>query len=106
VTLEHGEYLAITCSGCHGQTFSGGPLPGSAATDPVPSNLTPDVETGLGSWSEADFVKALREGVRPDGRQLDPFMPWQTITSKMTDEELASLWLYMQSLPVLAQGNR
>lgn len=106
VTLEHGAYLAITCSGCHGQSFSGGALPGSSADDPVPTNLTPDVATGLGAWSEADFAKAMREGVRPDDSQLDPFMPWQTITSAFTDDELAAVWLYLQSVPALAQGNR
>jgi hypothetical protein len=36
-----------------------------------PSNLTPDRETGIGTWSEADIIKAVRAGVRPDGRQLD-----------------------------------
>ncbi len=106
VTLEHGEYLAVTCTGCHGQTYSGGPLPGSSSDDPMPTNITPHVETGLGSWSEADFVASMREGVRPDGSQLDPFMPWQTVTSEMTNEELSSLWLYLQSLPAIAEGNR
>ncbi len=106
VTLEHGRYLAITCTGCHGTGFSGGPLPGSSATEPIPANLTPDKATGLGNWSEADFYKAMREGVNPQGKTLDPFMPWQTITSKMTDEELSSLWLYLQSLASQTKGNR
>ena len=42
-----------------------------------PPNLTPDRETGLGSWSEADIVRAVRQGVRPDGRELAPVMPWR-----------------------------
>ncbi|MCA9838486.1 MAG: cytochrome c [Trueperaceae bacterium] len=106
VSLEHGEYLAITCTGCHGTGLSGGPIPGSFASDPVPANLTPDPATGLGNWSETDFYKAMREGQTPEGKTLDPFMPWQSITSKMTDEELSSLWLYLQSLPAQPKGGR
>ncbi len=105
VTLAHGEYLAVTCTGCHGQMLSGGPLPGSSEGDPVPTNLTPH-ETGLAAWSEADFVKAMREGLRPDGSDLDAFMPWQGITSKMKDDELAALWLYLQNIDAVAAGNR
>lgn len=104
-TLEFGEYLSYSCIGCHGAGFSGGPMPGLPPGTPEPSNLTPDPQTGLGEWTEADFVKAMREGIRPDGQKLDPFMPWQSF-NKMTDTELRALWIYFQSLEPKEYGNR
>ena len=94
---EYGEYLANTCKGCHGAGFSGGPIPGIPAQPPYPANLTADVATGLGSWQEADFVTALRTGIRPDGTLITSAMPWQTFQG-LTDDELDALWLYLQSV--------
>ncbi|MCU0489882.1 MAG: cytochrome c [Anaerolineales bacterium] len=105
VTLEYGQYLAVTCTGCHGQGLSGGPIPGDPSPPPYPTNLTPEKETGLGNWSEADFITALRSGLRPDGSAIDPKMPWKGF-SLMTDEELKALWLYMASVPAKPEGNR
>ncbi|MCB0126038.1 MAG: c-type cytochrome [Caldilineaceae bacterium] len=104
-TKEYGEYLAQSCTGCHGKTLSGGPVPGVPSDGPFPRNLTPDVATGLGTWQEADFVRTLRTGVRPDGSTLAAAMPWQAF-SAMTDEELSALWLYLQSMPAQPYGNR
>lgn len=104
-TKEYGEYLANTCKGCHGAGFSGGPIPGIPAQPPYPANLTADVATGLGSWQEADFVTALRTGIRPDGTLIASAMPWQTFQG-LTDDELDALWLYLQSVPTQAAGNR
>ncbi len=104
-TKEYGEYLAKTCTGCHGATLSGGPMPGVPAAAPYPRNLTPHLETGLGKWQEADFVQAIRTGMRPDGSPLAASMPWQAF-SAMTDEELSALWLYLQSVPAKPYGNR
>src|SRR3954463_8807821 len=72
VTREYGEYLAKTggCTSCHGATLSGG----QKIDQDVALNLTPGVD--LGSWSQADFPKAIRTGVRPDGRILSAAMPW------------------------------
>jgi mono/diheme cytochrome c family protein len=96
VTVEYGKYLAAGCTGCHGSDYSGGPIPG-APPDTVPaSNITPGGE--LAGWSESDFIQAMRTGVTPDGQEMDPFMPWKNI-SKMTDDELKALWMYLQSLP-------
>lgn len=93
-TREYGDYLAITgsCKSCHLQDLSGGvPI----AKNLLSANLTP---TGIGNWSEADFIKALRNGIRPDGRVLSAVMPWP-YTRLMTDEEMHALWLYIHSLP-------
>ncbi|MEZ4614609.1 MAG: c-type cytochrome [Caldilineaceae bacterium] len=104
-TKEYGEYLAQSCTGCHGATLSGGPVPGVPGDGPYPRNLTPDVATGLGQWQEADFVQAIRTGTRPDGTELAAAMPWQAF-KVMTDEELRAIWLYLQSLPAKSYGNR
>ncbi len=62
-------------------------------------NLTPDVETGIGSWTEEMFLKALRTGKHMgEGRDILPPMPWQEIR-KMKDEDLKAMFAYLQSLP-------
>jgi mono/diheme cytochrome c family protein len=104
-TKEYGAYLANICKGCHGAELSGGAIPGASAEQPDPANLTPDPVTGLGQWQEADFVTAMRTGVRPDGTQLATQMPWQAF-QHMTDEELGALWLYLQAVPAKPEGNR
>lgn len=104
-TVEYGGYLASGCIGCHGFRMSGGPIPGAPPGFGVPSNITPDEETGLGSWSYSDFERAMREGVSRDGRTLDPTMPVQ-FTKEFTDLELEAIWKYLESLEPLPFGNR
>lgn len=106
VTKEYGAYMAQTCTGCHGATLSGGPIPGVPAEPPYPANLTPEAETGLGQWTEQDFFTAIREGKRPDGSSLDPMqMPWPNF-AQMSDIEISALWLYLQSVPAKPYGQR
>jgi hypothetical protein len=62
-----------------------------------PRNLTPDVETGIGSWSEADIVRALRNGIRPDGSTILPPMPWPNYTS-LSDADAFAIAAYLKSL--------
>ncbi|MBE7473497.1 MAG: c-type cytochrome [Anaerolineales bacterium] len=105
-TVEYGAYQAQTCVGCHGPTLSGGAIPGVPAEPPYPANLTPNPETGLGTWTEADFVQAIRTGVRPDGSTINPtVMPWPNF-AQMSDTELSALWLYLQSIPAKPEGQR
>jgi len=61
-------------------------------------NLTPDVSTGLGSWTEEQIVTAIREGRRPDGTPILPPMPWPMF-SQLTDEDAHALARYLKSLP-------
>lgn len=106
VTQEYGAYLAQTCTGCHGATLSGGPIPGVPAEPPYPANLTLEAQTGLGTWTEQDFLVAIREGKRPDGSSLDPKqMPWPNF-AQMSDDEISALWLYLQSVPAKPYGQR
>jgi mono/diheme cytochrome c family protein len=107
---EYGRYLALhvgLCADCHtprkgllaraDQTrlFAGtsNPPKGFPAN---PSNLTSDPETGIGRWSESDFVQTMRTGVNPAGIHLHPFMPWHEM-KRMSDEELRALYLYLRT---------
>ena len=66
-TAEYGAYLGRLCQGCHGATLSGGPIPGAPPEIPTPTNITPH-ETGIKHYTEADFMKLLQTGVKPDGK--------------------------------------
>jgi cytochrome c553 len=102
-TPEYGRYLADVsgCHGCHGHGLSGGRVAGPPNLPPA-SNLTP---AGIGEWSEADFLRAMREGRRPNGTALDEFMPWRTY-ARMADAELRALWRYLRSVPPKPFGNK
>lgn len=108
-----GEYLSriMDCGGCHtGGALAGQPDPrlhlaGSGIGFGIPDlgvfyppNLTPDRETGLGAWSEADIMRAVRTGVRPDGRILAPVMPWHSYAA-LNDADARALARYLRSLP-------
>jgi mono/diheme cytochrome c family protein len=102
-TASYGKYLADIsgCHGCHGFGLSGGRVAGPPGLPPA-SNLTP---AGIGSWTEADFARALREGKRPNGTTLNEFMPWKVFRG-MTDAEIHALWLYLTSVPPKTFGNK
>jgi mono/diheme cytochrome c family protein len=101
-TVDYGRYLAQGCTGCHGSNFAGQHVPGTPAAFPDARNLTP---AALGQWTQADFRRALREGKRPDGSAIDPFMPWKAY-SGMTDVELDALWAYLRTLPPVASPSK
>ena len=111
-----GAYLAriMDCGGCHtpgalvGAPKENEPLSGGDVGFGIPKlgvffppNLTSD-KTGLGDWSEADIVRAVRQGVRPDGRMLAPAMPWRSYAA-LTDQDAADLAAYLKSLPATAR---
>jgi mono/diheme cytochrome c family protein len=112
-TVEYGEYLvyhASTCVGCHiprdpntGQfdltrPFAGGlfPFPEEGFST-IGSNLTPDATTGIGDWTEVQFMTAMRIGVRPDGTVMLPFMPWPSY-NRWNEDDLRAAWLYLRTL--------
>ncbi len=100
VTQEYGDYLARLngCRQCHGQQLSGGKV-----DDPTSNLLGPNLTPGgvMSVWSEADFIETLRTGATPFGRRLNDAMPWRNY-SKMSDDELKALFIYLRSLPKLA----
>jgi mono/diheme cytochrome c family protein len=103
-SLELGAHLASVCTGCHGQKLTGGPVAGGDPSWPPAANLMPD-RSGLAGWSLADFRKALREGIRPDGRKLDAAMP-VSFTSQFEDTEIESLYDYLKTVPPAPTASR
>ncbi len=104
VTVEYGKYLADSagCPSCHGSGFSGGRVPSAPPNAVQAANIT---VAGLGAWSEAEFIRAMRTGMRPDGRVLNTAMPWPYY-AQMTDDELRALWRFLQAVPATPTGNR
>lgn len=113
--IERGKYLAtiMDCGGCHTTgSFAGKPDParylggsdfGWFLPDAgvfYPSNITPDRETGIGAWSEADIVKAVKTGVVPGGRVLMPIMPWHAY-GQATDADLLALAKFLKTIPAV-----
>ncbi len=110
--IERGLYLTTVCgcNDCHTPgTLYGAPdfdrkLSGSDLGWRGPwgvsfaPNLTPDMETGLGYWSEAEIIKAFRTGVKNDGTAILPPMPWQMFAA-MSDADAHAIAAYLQSLP-------
>jgi mono/diheme cytochrome c family protein len=94
VSAAYGQYLAVSCTGCHLDNYKGGEalIPGS----PAVSDIT---ATGnVGKWTEAEFIQALRTGITPEGKKLDPeFMPWP-MAREYTETEIKSLYLFLTSL--------
>lgn len=70
-----------------------------------PPNITPDVTTGIGGWSDADFVNAMQLGLAPDGRHLVPAFPYASYTH-MKMEDVLDIKAYLMSLPAVASPPR
>ena len=103
-TTNYGKFVASQCQGCHGDTFSGGRIPGAPSNLPIPLNITPH-ETGLKDWSYDDFARMLDTGIRKNGKKLDPFMPVDAY-GKLDETERHALWAFLQSVPPRDFGNR
>jgi len=98
-SIEFGEHLAATCTGCHGENLAGGPIVGGDPSWPAARNLTPH-PAALGPWTYEQFVAALKQGVRPDGSSiLAPMTLIMPYAQRMTEVELQAMWAYIQSLP-------
>jgi mono/diheme cytochrome c family protein len=108
---ERGDYLVTTiaaCGNCHsprdasGRVIAGAELSGAEFDDPglghiITPNITPDPETGIGKWSTAQIVTALRDGKRPDGTIIGPPMPIP-VYRHMSDGDAAAIAAYLKSL--------
>ncbi len=111
--VQRGDYLVnsiLTCGNCHtprgpggvfdmGKQLSGGPQTWDEPTFKVKgSNITPDRETGIGGWSDADIKKALQQGVRPNGTPIAPIMPY-SFYKIFTPADLDAVVAYLKSVP-------
>lgn len=115
---DRGRYLVtiMDCTGCHtGGALAGRPdatryLAGSevgfGGPEGIvfPPNLTPDMDTGTGAWTEDQLIQAFTQGRRPDGRMLAPIMPWPSYAS-LSAEDARAIARYLRSLtPVRFQA--
>ncbi len=67
-------------------------------------NITPDPETGIGKWTESDFIKTIKTGKDPAGRILDPVMPWHSFLA-LTDTDLKAIWAYLRTVKPVKNKN-
>ncbi|WP_017346194.1 cytochrome c [Pantoea sp. A4] len=97
--IKQGEYLAVAadCTACHTtseqQPFAGGKAIASPVGEIIATNITPSKRDGIGNYSEQQFADALRKGVRADGAQLYPAMPY-TAYATFTDSDIHALYAY------------
>ncbi len=109
-TIERGRQLAAlgACAVCHtakdGVPYAGGlALPTPFGTV-ITTNITPDVETGIGNWSYAAFERAMRAGLHRDGRQLYPAFPYPSF-ARASEADLQALYAFLMSQPAVRREN-
>ncbi len=111
--LQRGEYLVriAGCVACHSESADeSGFLAGGAAIDTpfgrfFPPNITPDPDTGIGHWTDDDFVRAMQHGIAPDGRRYYPVFPY-TSYSRMRREDVLAIKHYLDQIPGIARVNK
>ncbi|VVN67792.1 Nicotinate dehydrogenase subunit B [Pseudomonas fluorescens] len=107
-TLERGRLLAAVgdCAVCHtapgGATNAGGLAMETPFGTLYSSNITPDVKTGIGSWSYPAFERAMRDGIGRDGRNLYPAFPY-TAFRNINDADMQALYAYLMSQAPVSQ---
>lgn len=105
-TVEYGRYLAAGCTGCHGEHFSGGRIPGTPPEWPPATNITPDPSTGIAAMTEAQFEAVVTRGLARDGHTINPtYMPWR-LFALLTPDERTALWRYLRTIPARPAGQR
>lgn len=110
---KRGEYLvkAAGCVGCHtaekkdAVPFAGGATLKTPFGTFYGPNITPHATAGIGRWTEADFVRAVRLGERPDGAHYFPAFPYPSYT-RITDADLRDLWAFLRMVPPSSQPSR
>jgi mono/diheme cytochrome c family protein len=104
VSVAFGAHLLHVCTGCHRPNLEGGPIAGGPPDWLPASNLTPGPE-GLAGWTEADFVKVMREGLKRDGSPVGaPMSMMNKYGQAMTDTELSAMWVALQATPPVPDG--
>ncbi len=110
---KRGEYIARAggCLGCHTEDsksavpFAGGRALNTPFGTFFGPNITPHPQAGIGRWTEADFMNAMRNGRSPGGANYFPAFPYPSFT-KITDDDLRDLWAYLRTLPQSARPSR
>jgi len=110
---QRGAYIFRASGGCtcHTDLKNGGPTLAGGRAMPTPfgvlyaTNITPHRQTGLGAWSEADFIRAMRRGIGAGGEHLFPAFPY-TAFAGMTERDLRDLWAYLRTVPPVERANR
>jgi mono/diheme cytochrome c family protein len=109
--VERGRYLALAgnCAGCHsardGAAYAGGRAIRTPFGTVYSSNLTPDLQSGIGAWSGDDFWRAMHHGRSRDGRPLYPAFPYPNYT-RVTRADSDALLAWLKTLQPVAQANR
>jgi len=111
--IERGEYLAKMgdCIACHTNVKGGTPAFAGGLSIETPfgtfysPNITPDKKTGIGNWTEQDFIRALKEGRDPKGRNYFPVFPYLYF-SNMSDDDVRAMYAYFMSIPPVEQKNK
>jgi len=105
--IERGRYLTIAadCVACHtvlngGKPFAGGRPIETPFGNIVTPNITPDLDTGIGAWTDDQFDNAVRRGVRPNGALLYPAMPFTSYT-KMSRDDVLAIRAYLRTVPAV-----
>lgn len=104
--VKRGEYLVKMgdCIACHTDTTHHGPVFAGGLGFPTPfgtfysPNITPDKETGIAGWTDAQFIRLMREGVRPDGSYSFPVFPYLWYT-RVSDQDIKDIKAYLDALP-------
>ena len=111
--VERGRYLVegiAGCGNCHtpngptgkvaNMALAGGLMEDNKAFRAVAANITPDRETGIGTWTDAEIARAIREGISRDGRVMGPPMPFELYRA-MSDADLAAIIAYLRTVPAV-----
>ena len=101
--VERGQYIFAVAGGCACHTIPKGIPHAGGRAFPIPfgtvyaTNITPDKETGLGSWSDQEIIKAMTAGIRPNGERILPIMPHEAY-SGIAKEDIRALIAYLRTL--------